>query len=300
MKSYFKERLWLVFTILASLSWGFWGVLTKSVSGDVNPFVNHFLFSAGMLFTLPFIIPKCKMHELKIKGILWGIGGGILAVIGNVSVYQSFSQGGQASVVIPLTNLYPMGTILIALLVFKEKLHWMNGIGIVVVIPAIIMLSGQSQIFSEPGLFFRNLGLKTWLMFALLSLFLYTLFSISQKVTSRYISAVWSYLSFIVTCVFASFCFMAFGLIDYNFSGNTLGTGLLAGMVDGFGILAIYAAYRAQGKAAQVSSIAAVLQQFFTIILAMIFLRERLTWIGYTGIGLAIMGSLLISVERKN
>jgi drug/metabolite transporter (DMT)-like permease len=299
MNRYFKERLWLVYTILASLSWGFWGVMTKFVSGDINPFVNHFLFSAGMLFTLPFILRKCKRKEVNMKGILWGIGGGILAVIGNLCVYQSFSTGGLASVVIPLSNLYPMGTILIALFVFKEKLHWMNGIGILIVVPAIIMLSGQSQIFDDPLLFFRSLGLNTWLLFALLSLFLYILFSASQKVTTHFISASWSYLSFIVSCAIGSICFMSFGLIDYHFSHKTLGIGLVAGLVDGFGVLAIFAAYRAEGKAAQVSSIAAMMQQLFTIIMALIFLKERLAWIGYTGICLAILGTLFLSVEKK-
>jgi len=299
MYRFLKERLWLAYTILAALSWGFWGVMTKFNSGEINPFVNHFLFSAGMIFTLPFILPRCRIKDANLKGILWGIGGGILAVIGNVSVYQSFSTGGQASVVIPLTNLYPMGTIVVALLVFKEKLHWLNGAGILVVVPAIIMLSGQSEILYDPMMFFKNMGLQVWLLFALLSLFLYILFSVSQKVSARYISAAWSYLSFIATSIFASVCFMVFGLIDYHFSNKVLGVGLLAGMVDGYGILAIYAAYRAEGKAAQVSSIAAVLQQLFTIILAMIFLKERLSWIGYSGIGLAIMGSLLLSVERR-
>jgi drug/metabolite transporter (DMT)-like permease len=299
MNRFFKERLWLVYTALASLSWGFWGVMTKFVSADINPFVNHFLFSAGMLFTVPFILRTCKIREVNMKGILWGMGGGFLAVIGNVSVYHSFSIGGLASVVIPLTNLYPMGTILIALLVFKEKLHWMNGIGILIVVPAIIMLSGQSQIFDDPLLFFRSLGLKTWLLFALLSLFLYVLFSVSQKVTTNYISAGWSYLSFIASCVIASVFFIVFGLIDYNFSHKTLGIGLVAGLVDGFGVLAIFAAYRAKGKAAKVSSIAAMLQQLFTIILAIIFLREKLAWIGYMGIGLAIMGSFFLSIEKR-
>ena len=68
--------------------------------------------------------------------------------------------------VIPLSNLYPMGTILIALFIFREKLHWMNGIGIMIVVPAIIMLSGQSQIFDDPYEFFKHLSLHPWLLFA--------------------------------------------------------------------------------------------------------------------------------------
>jgi len=290
-----RERLWLVYTILAAFSWGFWGVLTKFISGDISPYMNHSLFTAGMLFTLPFVIRKCKMQEVNWKGIIWGTGGGIVAVIGNVSVYQSFSLGGQASVVIPITNLYPVGTILIALLVFKEKLHWLNGIGILIVVPAIVLLSGQSQVLHDPVMFFKNLGFEIWLLFALLALFLYVLFSASQKITASYISAGWSYLSFIVSSVLASVCFIAFGLVDFDFSLKTLCIGSLAGIIDGCGILAIFAAYRAQGKAAQVSSIASVMQQLFTLILAMIILNERLTMMGFTGIGLAIIGTFLLS-----
>jgi len=293
------ERIWLVYTILAALSWGFWGVLTKLVSGDINPFGNHFLFSAGMLFTLPFILRKCNLKEVNRRGIVWGIGGAVLAVIGNVSVYQSYTLGGQASVVIPITNLYPVGTIIIALLVFKEKLHWMNGIGILIVVPAIIMLSGQTQIFQDPQAFFRSVGLGTWLLFSFLALFLYILFSAAQKVTTRYITAAWSYLSFVVVCLLASVCFLAAGLVDFDFSYKTVGTGLFAGMVDGLGILAIFAAYRAGGKAAKVSSIAAMMQQLFTIILAAFLLKERLSWIGYTGICLAILASFFLSFEKK-
>jgi drug/metabolite transporter (DMT)-like permease len=299
MKEYLRKRLWLVYTILAAVSWGFWGVMTKFNSADISPFENHFLFTTGMLFSTPFIIRRCRISDLKLRGILWGIGGGILAVIGNVCVYQSFSIGGQASVVIPLSNMYPMLTILIALLVFKEKLHWMNGIGILIVIPAIIMLSGQSQIFENPALFLRNLGLKAWLLFALLALILYAVFSASQKITTTYISAGWSYLSFVASSAIASLCFLIYGLIDFNFSHVTLAIGSCAGFVDGFGVLAIFLAYRAGGKAAQVSSIAAMMQQFFTVILAMVFLDERLGWIGYTGISLAILGTLLLSVENR-
>jgi drug/metabolite transporter (DMT)-like permease len=152
--------------------------------------------------------------------------------------------------------LYPLVTIVIALLVFKEKMHWMNGIGILIVVPAIVMLSGQSQIFDNPSLFFENLGLKVWLMFALVAMVFWGLFSAAQKVTTNYISAEWSYLSFIVSSVLISFGFIAFGAINFSFSQQTLWVGSLAGMLNGLGVLASFAAYRAEGKASQVTAIA--------------------------------------------
>jgi len=299
MKKYFTERMWLVFAILAALCWGVWGILAKFISSDISPFANHLMFTVGMLLTLPLVIGKCKIKEANRKGIIWGLVAGILAVIGNLAVYKSFGTGGLAAVVIPVTNLYPLVTIVVALLVFKEKMHWLNGIGILIVVPAIIMLSGQSEIFSDPSLFFQNLGLKIWLLFALVALVFWGLFSAAQKVTTNYISAEWSYLSFIVSSVIISLVFIAFGFVEFTFSASTFGIGSLAGMLNGLGVLASFSAYRAEGKASQVTTIAGALQPMFTIVLALTFLDEKLGEIEIIGIALAIFGSLLLSVEKK-
>lgn len=299
MKKYFKERMWLVFAILAALCWGVWGILAKFISSDISPYVNHLLFTIGMLFTIPFVIKKCKKKEANLKGILWGVVAGILAIIGNVAVYRSFAAGGLAAVVIPVTNLYPLVTIVIAMLVLKEKMHWLNGIGTIVVIPAIIMLSGQSKIFDNPSLFFTNLGVNIWLIYAFIALLFWGLFSAAQKVTTNYISAEWSYLSFIGSSVLISIGFMVFGFIDFNFTTQTLWVGSMAGMLNGLGVLASFAAYSAQGKASKVTAIAGALQPVFTIGLAISFLGEQLGWIEFIGIGLAIIGSLLLSVEKN-
>lgn len=205
-----------------------------------------------------------------------------------------------AAVVIPVTNLYPLVTIIIALLILKEKMHLLNGIGILIVVPAIILLSGQSEIFDNPSLFFQNLGLNTWLLFALIALLFWGLFSAAQKVTTNYISAEWSYLSFIASSILISFALMSVGVIDMNFSWQTLWIGALAGMLNGLGVLASFAAYRAEGKASKVTAIAGSLQPVFTIVLAIVFLKENLDFIEIIGISLAIIGSLLLSIEKKS
>ncbi len=52
-----------------------------------------------------------------------GFIAGCFAIAGNVAVFYAFTKGGQASIVIPVTNLYPLVTIVIAVLAFKEKLN---------------------------------------------------------------------------------------------------------------------------------------------------------------------------------
>ncbi len=299
MSEYRKKWLWLVYSILAALTWGVWGILTKFISGDTGPFATHFMFTSGALLTLPLVIRHCKITEANIKGIIFGVGAGIIVVLGNVSVYQSFKMGGQAAIVIPFTNLYPIVTILVALAVFKEKLTPLNALGIFIVVPAIIIMSGQSEILRDPLHFFKNVGPKSWLIFAFTSLILFGLYSASQKVIAGNLTASWSYISFIISSLMVSISFIAFGLVDFHFQQKSFWFGSAAGFLDGLGVLAVFSAYRAGGKASKVSTVAATLQQVFTVSLALVFLKERINLISFIGIVMAILGTYLLSTGQR-
>jgi drug/metabolite transporter (DMT)-like permease len=294
-----KNLLWLLYAILAALAWGIWGILTKFISADINPFTTHFMFTTGALFTLPMVIRRCKINELNLTGILIGFIAGILVILGNVSVYQSFNTGGNASVVIPFTSLYPLITIIIALVFFKEKLNWLNALGIIIVLPAIIIMSGQSQFFMDPIHSLQNAGSGTWLLFAVLALILFGFYSASQKIVAGKLTIGWSYISFLVSSSLVSLCFIISGLVDFHFPIKMFWFGSTAGFLDGLGVLAIFSSYHAGGKASKVSTIAGTLQQLFTVIMAIIFLNERIDLTILCGISLAVGGSYLLSVEKK-
>jgi len=132
-----------------------------------------------------------------------------------------------------------------------------------------------------------------------LSMVLFGLFNASQKITANFIPAEWSYLCFIASSVLISICFIISGLVEFRFSQQTFWVGSFAGMFDGLGVLAIYAAYRAKGRASQVSPIVATLQQLFTIVLAIAILNEKLSLYESIGIGLAILGSWFLLFEKK-
>lgn len=294
-----KNNSWIMYSIAAALFWGVWGVVAKLISEDVNPYTNHVLFTVGMLVTLPLVIGKIRKEKPNQKGILWGMIAGILAVTGNLAVFQAFSSGGLAAIVIPLTNLYPLVTIGIALLVFKEKLNWLNAVGILLAIPAVVMLSGQTLLFDNPSAFFKTIGLNSWLLFSLIAVFFWGVFSAAQKVTTNYISAEWAYIAFIISSVFLTLIFIVLGKVNFNFSQNTLLLGALAGMLNGLGVLCSFAAYKAEGKASQVTTIAGALQPVFTIILAILFLSESITYVEVIGISIAILAALMLSYEKK-
>ncbi|HEV7347340.1 DMT family transporter [Telluribacter sp.] len=293
------RNTWMYFAIAAAFFWGVWGVVAKLISEEVNPFTNHLLFTLGMLITIPLVLVKIRQEKPERKGILWGIIAGTLAVAGNVAVFQAFTSGGLAAIVIPLTNLYPLVTIGIALLVLKEKLNWINALGILLALPAVVMLSGQRLLFDDPEAFLKNVGLSPWLLFSFVALFFWGVFSAAQKVTTNLISAQWAYASFIGSSVGLSLVFLGAGWVNFSFSQNTLFLGSLAGLLNGLGVLCSFAAYKAEGKASQVTTIAGALQPVFTIVLAILFLAESITYVEVSGILLAIVAALALSYEKK-
>ena len=294
-----RNRSWLLFAIAAGMCWGVWGVVAKLISEEVSPYANHALFTVGMILTLPFVARKIKWKELNAKGWWWGLVAGTFAITGNVAVYQAFTNGGQASIVIPLTNLYPLVTIAIAVVAFKEKLYWFNIVGLLFAVPAILLLSGETLLFVDPSAFLKGLGLNAWFLLAVAALVSWGIFSACQKVTTNYLSAEWSYTIFAIVSALFTLFFFVFGKIELPTSNQTLSWGTVAGTLNGLGVLASFAAYRAEGKASAVTTIAGVLQPVFTILLAVLFLGETFSLLELTGILLAIGGALLLSYEKK-
>ena len=289
--------MWFVYAVMAGLFWGVWGVLTKFV--NLDPYIIHLLFTAGMLLTVPFIIRKCTRATFNLKGFIWGCLAGCFAIAGNIAVFYAFIKGGQASIVIPITNLYPLVTIIIAVIFFKERLNWVNVAGIFLSLPAILLLSGQTLLFKDPAAFFKNIGLNEWFLFSLAAIVCWGVFSALQKLTTNYISTEWSYGAFVFSAVCITLGFLIAGKIGFHISRKNIAMGAVAGLLNGLGVLASFAAYRSEGKASAVTTIAGALQPVFTIVLAMLFLKESFSAIEFLGIALAITGSLLLSYEKK-
>ncbi len=294
----FKNQRWLIFSILAALCWGIWGVMAKIISEDISPYMNHILFTIGMLLTIPFVLKNAQRKPLNRKGIFWGLIAGFLAVAGNIAIYRAFATGGLAAIVIPVSNLYPVVTIAIAIIVLKEKLHWLNGIGVLLAIFAIVILSGETLLLNDPKSFFESMTLNTWLLSTLVALLFWGFFSAAQKITTNHISAKRAYIIFVVSSVLISLAFVVFGEADWQISQRTFFLGSVAGMLNGLGVLASFAAYSAEGKASKVTTIAGALQPVFTILLAIFFLGENLSLLEVGGIAIAIVAALMLSYER--
>jgi bacterial/archaeal transporter family protein len=142
-----KLPIWLLWSLATILLWGAWGLVSKVASNGVDVYVNQLLYTAGLAPLLIFVAwtvwkrsPRENPVERR-KGVFWAFLTGILGGLGNLAFFQALVKGGEASIVSPVTALFPMVTVLLAVLFLKERLGRSQWVGLALAFVAIYLLS---------------------------------------------------------------------------------------------------------------------------------------------------------------
>lgn len=127
--------------------WGTWGLVSKVASAGMDAYVNQLLYTAGLAPLLVFVAWTVHRREARAPreghsmGAFWAFLTGILGGVGNIFFFQAMVAGGKASVVAPVTALFPMITVLLALTFLHERLGSRQWIGLALAFVAIYLLS---------------------------------------------------------------------------------------------------------------------------------------------------------------
>lgn len=136
---------WLPYSIIALLAWGVWAFLPKLALGFLDP-GTAFVFEAlggaltGLLFTLIF---RPRLAGVPIMGIIPAFVTGVLGYLGLMLFMYAVRAGGKISIIAPLTALYPIVTIALALIFLEEKMNLVQCAGIVLALISIFLISYQ-------------------------------------------------------------------------------------------------------------------------------------------------------------
>jgi bacterial/archaeal transporter family protein len=143
-----KMPTWLLWSLATIVLWGTWGLVSKIASAGVDAYVNQLLYTAGLAPLLVFAawtVHKHRSAEKKrddqARGVFWAFLTGILGGVGNIAFFEALVKGGKASVVAPVTALFPMVTVLLALIFLRERLGRVQWVGLGLAFVAIYLLS---------------------------------------------------------------------------------------------------------------------------------------------------------------
>ncbi len=295
----FALPTWLICTLAAGVCWGVWGVLAKGPSRELSGWMTHILFTIALVPSALYAACSRTMWvgSDKARGIAWGFASGLLAAGGNIAFYQALENGAETAIAIPLTGIYPLVTIAIAYVAFHERLGRIQWLGVALAVVVMILLSGEAGHLGDFRELLHHLALKTWLFDAVAALVLWGVFSATQKLSTNYVSTELSYLSWCASFATVTVFLLATRQQAWPTTAAMWWSGLAAGVFNGCGVIAAFAAYRLQGKAAVVTTIAAAIQPQVTVVLAVVFLGERVGPIEAIGIGLAIVAAVALSQD---
>lgn len=136
-----KSQAWLAPAILCIVCWGLWGLLVKVGSAAATPEQLQVLFTLGMLPLALFMLFRIRFRlDSDRAGVIYGVLNGVLTGLGLLAYYAAM-QRGKASVVGPVTGLFPLLTVVLAFVVLRERLNRVQVGGMILALAAIAILS---------------------------------------------------------------------------------------------------------------------------------------------------------------
>jgi transporter family protein len=135
-------HIWLGFAALALVFWGVTGVTQKLSTNSISSERSFLWFCWAMVALSAGVLLIYRPHGgLGTVVVLSSIAGGTLNGMGAWTSFRALESGGKASIVISLISLYPLLTVVLAVLFLGERLTLMQTAGAVTAIAAAILLS---------------------------------------------------------------------------------------------------------------------------------------------------------------
>lgn len=279
---------WLRWSVLALLSWGVWAIMGKLIGEALKGAHSQALSTLGIL---PIMLAlgisrKFSTTGNRRRGILYALAGGAVSCIGNVFYYDALSRGGKAATMVPLTALYPLATIFLAMLLLKERLNRIQLGGVLVSLVAIYLFNVQR----EAGF------LSQWLLFALAPIALWGAAGFLQKVSTNHISGELSTFWFLGAFIPFGVFFLTQEPLPALITSKTWLLVIAQGFFLALGNLAVLAAFANQGKASVVTPLTA-LYPVISVPIAIGFLGEKIVPREAVGIILTLVSVVMLSRE---
>jgi bacterial/archaeal transporter family protein len=132
---------WLLYTILALACFGIVGFLQKISTDRVSAESALVWLIVGFMLLLPFIYTGPSMFHYPARSIGYVVAGGMLNALGSWALLAAMKNGGKASIVVPMTAVYPLLVCVVAPLLLHEHLTRAQGAGVTLGLAAILLLA---------------------------------------------------------------------------------------------------------------------------------------------------------------
>ena len=132
-----------VYALLAVICWGFEAIIVKAAGNGVDSLTGTGIgcIAAGIVFFIYLTgTGRLSTQVLNRSGLLYGLAGLVSFAVGHYLYYTAINKSG-AALSASLVATYPLLTVMIAALFFREPLTVKSGIGtLLIVIGGLVLL----------------------------------------------------------------------------------------------------------------------------------------------------------------
>ncbi len=133
--------LWLWYCAITLVAWGAVGLLQKLSTNHISAESSLIWLVVGFLLLEPFFYPGDAVFHYSRWNLAWALLSGVLTALGAWALFAALKKGGKATIVSPLTALYPLVVILLVPLELHESISRLQVLGVVCALIALVLLS---------------------------------------------------------------------------------------------------------------------------------------------------------------
>jgi len=132
---------WVFPALGTFIFWGFWGFVPKITTRYISPksaivyeVLGGFLVAIIVMYSMNF------RPEINPKGFAMAITTGVFGFLGALCYLLAVSKG-PVSLVVTLTALYPVLSVLLAVIILNEPITLKQGVGIILAVGAMLLIA---------------------------------------------------------------------------------------------------------------------------------------------------------------
>jgi transporter family protein len=133
--------LWFWPAAVVLITWGVVGLLQKLSTNYLSAESALIWLVGGYFLLLPWLYPGKSVLSYPIQSLGYTMLSAGLNTLGAWALLAAMKAGGKASIIVPLTALYPLIVVLSAPIILKETITRLQGVGVLCALVAVFLLS---------------------------------------------------------------------------------------------------------------------------------------------------------------
>lgn len=137
-----KSNSWIIYTLMVVLTWGVWGGVSAYPTQKYS-FPDQWVY---IIWSITMLIPcyftlKGKKIDFSPQAILYGLAIGFTGAGGQLLLFKTLGMGAPAYLVFPIISISPAITVIMSLVLLKERINFLGTIGIILALLSILAFS---------------------------------------------------------------------------------------------------------------------------------------------------------------